>query len=142
MSSPPESRAACDLHLTLPSSLCCSFSNANLCAGLPGCLAQCEPCVRSSRVLLQQIPQGLNRPCYLLSPFFCVPCVHKFPWKQGNSEQRPLRNVDAFFLKQIYSSLFLLCCGVSFACATVCSAASIRKRDKAFLWECEAQPPT
>lgn len=112
MSSPPESWAACDLHLTLPSFLCCSFSNTNLCAGLPGCLAQCEPCVSSSRVLLEQIPQGLNRPCYLLSPFFCVPCVHKFPWKQGNSEQRPLRNVDAFFLKQIYSSCFLLCCSV------------------------------
>lgn len=95
MSSLPDSLAACDLYLNPPpstfafSSLSCSFSNTNLCAALPGCPAQCEACVISSRVLLEQIPQGLNRLCYLLSPLFLsVPCVHKSPWKRGNLEQK------------------------------------------------------
>ncbi len=57
------------------STVCCSFSNTNLCAVQPGCLAQYEACVISSRVLLEQIPQGLNRPCYLLSPLLCAMCT-------------------------------------------------------------------
>lgn len=79
MSFPPSpgSLLGCDLHLTF---LCllppaCSFSNTNLCAALPGCLAQYGACVISSRVLLEQIPQGLNRPCYLLSPLLCAMCT-------------------------------------------------------------------
>lgn len=73
----PGSLLGCDLHLTF---LCllppaCSFSNTNLCAALPGCLAQYGACVISSRVLLEQIPQGLNRPCYLLSPLLCAMCT-------------------------------------------------------------------
>lgn len=110
MSSLPDSLAACDLYLTPPhslhptfafSSLSCSFSNTNLCAALPGCPAQCEACVISSRVLLEQIPQGLNRLCYILSPlFFCL--CHVYINLHGNEatrSKRPLRNVDAFFLK-------------------------------------------
>lgn len=74
----PGSLLVCDLHLTflpLPSFPSCSFSNTNLCAVQPGCLAQYEACVISSRVLLEQIPQGLNRPCYLLSPLLCAMCT-------------------------------------------------------------------
>lgn len=59
----------------LPSLLSCSFLNTNLGEVHPGCLAQCEACVISSRVLLNQIPQGLNRPCYLLSPLLCTMCT-------------------------------------------------------------------
>lgn len=59
----------------LPSSPSCSFSNTNLGAVQPGCLAQYEACVISSGALLEQIPQGLNRPCYLLSPLLCAMCT-------------------------------------------------------------------
>lgn len=59
----------------LPSFLSCSFSNSNLGALQPGCLAQYEACVISSGALLEQIPQGLNRPCYLLSPLLCAMCT-------------------------------------------------------------------
>lgn len=56
-------------------SLFCSFSNTNLGAVQPGCLAQYGACVISSGVLLEQIPQGLNRLCYLLSPLLCAMCT-------------------------------------------------------------------
>lgn len=59
----------------LPSFLSCSFSKTNLGALQPGCLAQYEACVISSGALLEQIPQGLNRPCYLLSPLLCAMCT-------------------------------------------------------------------
>lgn len=59
----------------LPSFLSCSFSNSNLGALQPGCLAQYEACVISSGALLEQIPQGLNRTCYLLSPLLCAMCT-------------------------------------------------------------------
>lgn len=69
-----------------------------------------------------------------------MPCVHKSPWKQGNSEQRPQRNVDAFFLNKIYNSLLcsatvcLICLCHSLRCC-ICQ----KKRDEAFLLHCEAQ---
>lgn len=59
----------------LPPLPSCSSSNTNLDRVQPGCPALYETCVISSRVLLKQIPQGLNRPCYLLSPLLCAMCT-------------------------------------------------------------------